>query len=445
MSKETQDLQKLSAMWAQSLYHVLYQEGKIPFRVSRRIRGPQTLTYRLMLFQTKDLSKVLGMGERVGLALGTDTPRLARNGRYVDVEVPLASRYRVVLPVSALRRMGRAWVTLGQKPEGQAVSINLAGTFAPHWLVAAQTGAGKTVALKLALYQLAEQNPQERLNLLVVDGKGGMNYQAFANEAHLTHPLIVDPSEATRALAWTLAELDARKRDGRKSPRLVLVVDEIAEVLDLAGDKAGEAIRRVSALGRELGINVLAATQHPTSKVLGGSLAKANMGLRLVGRVADANASYLCTGQKGAGAELLRGAGDFLVVAGGNAHRLQVGLVTDDQIAGLPKVDETPRLPLEDLDLDRALSIGPEPQDDDQNVALDAEAVAYALATGCGCPTLRERYGPMGTKRARRIRDFAKALRDALTKLGYAYPLPLTQLSAETAHRVGITPQGVTG
>jgi S-DNA-T family DNA segregation ATPase FtsK/SpoIIIE len=205
-----------------------------------------------------------------------------------------------------------------------------------------------------------------------------------------------------------LAELEIRKTDGRKLPRLVIIIDEVAEVLEVAGDRAAEAIRRITALGRELGVHIILATQHPTARVLGGSLAKANLGFRLVGRVADGRASSLATGQKDLGAHLLRGNGDFLAVIGDVGHRVQTALVSEEDIARLPQTDQTATLPLRDLNLDRALEVGLtvplEEAMDSRAEIITPQQVATALAFQRGNTWLCRHLG-IGAAKAKRIRE----------------------------------------
>lgn len=375
------------------------------------------MVFRLVLIHPKDLPKILGLGEQIGLALGVDSPRVVRKRAFVDVEIPLDSLYHVPISARSLARKGRLWLSIGKTLEGQPINIKLDGILASHWLVAALTGGGKTTVLRLLVWELADQNPPASfesppeaggLHLLIIDGKGGTNFQAFSHLPHLPHPIIADASEAIRALAWALAELEARKKDGRNLPRLVIVIDEIAEVLELAGEKAAEAIRRITALGRELGVHLIVATQHPTANVLGGSLAKANLGFRLVGRVADARASVLATGQKGLGAQLLRGNGDFLAVVSDVGHRVQTALVAEDDIARLPRVDNTGALPLLDLDLGRALSVGLTVAEGEaaENRAdpVTPQQIATALAFQRGYNWLCQRLG-IGSTKARRLRE----------------------------------------
>jgi hypothetical protein len=125
----------------------------------------------------------------------------------------------------------------------------------------------------------------------------------------------------------------------------------------------------------------------------------------------------------------LQGNGDFLLTVGSEVHRLQVALIGNRELGRLPHAETTPRLDFGDYDPARVLEMTDKPK----ATPLGPAPVAYALATDCGIPTLRERYGPMGAKRATRIRDFAQAVRAALAELGYTYPLPLTNASQEMA------------
>jgi len=318
--------------------------------------------------------------------------------------------------------------------------VNLAGNRTCHALVSGMTGSGKTVAEHVLAWSLAMGNEPQAVNMLLVDGKGAAAWWGFDREAHLAHPVIGDTSEAVAALTWCVAELDRRKSNGRRTPRLFVIVDEVRELLETGGEPAAEAIRRIAALGRELGVHIILATQHAMSDAIGGSIAKANLPMRLTGRVSDKQTAYVATGQRDSGAEALQGNGDFLVTVAGATHRVQVAMIGNREIGLLPRVEETPRLDFGELDPARVLDVTEKPRRPSRRkpIEQDAGALAYALATGCGLRTLRDRFGPMGTKRATRIRNLARSMRGALEKLGYCHPLPLDGLSVETAQNAGI-------
>jgi S-DNA-T family DNA segregation ATPase FtsK/SpoIIIE len=401
------------AAWERDLYRVL-QRHEVTCRVVDKVRAPQVFTFRLRLADPNHLGKLLALEEQLALVLGVPGVRLARHLGLVHAEVALPGSFHRPLPVRALKRKGGTWVTLGQTATGTPVHVNLAGTRTCHALISGITGSGKTVAQQLIAWTLAADNDPRQVNLLLIDGKGGAAWWGFQRIPHLPHPVIGDPNEAVAALTWCLTELDRRKGNGRRQPHLFVVVDEVRELLDLGGKPAAEAIRRLAALGRELGLHVLLATQHALADALGGSIAKANLPLRLTGRVADANAAHVATGVKRSGAEVLQGNGDFLLTVAGETHRLQVALVGNREIGRLPRVEVTPRLDFGDYDPERVLSVTERPRAD----PLEPGHVAVALATEKGITWLAGQLG-IGSRKARRVRDFAQAVCAGLEAWGY--------------------------
>lgn len=401
------------AAWERAMHHTLRRQ-EVACQVVDKVRAPQVFTFRLQLADPAHLSKFLSLEEQLALVLGVPSVRLARHLGLVHVEVALPRSFHHSLSVRALPRKGGSWVTLGQTATGTPVHINLAGARTCHALVAGLTGSGKTVAEQLIAWTLASDNDPQHVNLLLIDGKGGAAWLGFQRLPHLPHPVIGDPNEAVAALTWCLAELDRRKASGQRRPALYVVVDEVRELLEVGGQPVAEAIRRIAALGRELGLHVIAATQHPLADALGGSIAKANLPLRLTGRVADASAAYLASGVKASGAERLQGNGDFLVTVAGESHRVQVALLGNREIGRLPRVETTPRLDLGGYDLPHVLQVVDKPQADQ----LEAEHVAVALATGKGITWLANELH-IGSAKAKRVQEFAQAVVNRLTELGY--------------------------
>ena len=399
------------ATWERGLYQTLTRSD-IGYHVTDKTRGPQVFTFRLRLADPADLRKSLSLDEQLALTMSVQSVRVARHLGVVEVEVALPTSFHRTLPVGALQRKGRAWIALGQTATGTPVHVNLAGNRTCHVLVSGQTGSGKTVTEQLIAWTLATDNDPRNVNLLLVDGKGGAAWWGFEREAHLAHPVIGDPNEAVGALTWCVTELDRRKRDQRHLPRLFVIIDEVRELLDVGGEPVAEAIRRIAALGRELGVHIVVATQHALTDAVGGSIAKANLPLRLTGRVADANAAYVATGVKGNGAETLQGNGDFLLTVAGQVHRLQIAMVGNRELGRLPRVETTPRLDF-DYDPVRVLDVTPKAD------PVEPEHVAVALATDHGINKLQDDLGIGGTK-ATRVRWFAQAVRAKLDELGYS-------------------------
>jgi len=402
------------ATWEHGLYQTLTRHSII-YRVEDKARGPQVFTFRLWLADPADLNKALSLSEQLALTMSVSSVRVARHLGLVDVEVALPHSFHRPLPVRALHRKGKTWVALGQTATGTPVHVNLSGNRTSHALVSGMTGSGKTLTQQLIAWTLATDNNPRAVNLLLVDGKGGTAWWGFERAASLAHPIIGDPSEAVAALIWCVTELDRRKTDKQRLPRLFVIVDEVRELLDVGGDPVAEAIRRIAALGRELGIHIIVATQHALTDAVGGSIAKANFPLRLTGSVVDANAAYIATGVKNSGAESLQGNGDFLLTVAGQVHRLQIAIIGNRELGRLPRVETTPHLDFGDYDPVRVLDVTGRPKAYD----LEPDHLAIALATNRGINWLQSALG-IGGRKATRVRRFAQAMQAKLDEMGYS-------------------------
>lgn len=209
---------------------------------------------------------------------------------------------------------------------GRPDLVRLSFDDTPHVLVAGTTGSGKSTLLRSLLCTLAWRTPPDLLALRLVDLKN----EALVPFGGLPQAIgtgFCDRS-AAQQVAAVEAELDRRiAHGGNAAQRLVLVVDELAQLDETAKTRLG----RILALGRSRRVHVVAATQHPTKQTVGE---KANFPLRLVGRVGDASASALCCGRPGAGAEQLPGRGAFVLVDG-DVTRFQAADFTDAVAAGI--------------------------------------------------------------------------------------------------------------
>lgn len=281
----------------------------IPSQVARIVRSSQAMTF-VVGVQSRDVDALLStrMAERLSHALAASHVRVSRDGGAVLVEMSLPSHERRPVSVSTLRR-GRG-VPIGMDTLGRTVSLDLSRNETPHVLVCGTTGSGKSELLRTIVSGLDAR-------LILIDGKG----ETFGGAG------LTDPRRGAEALAWAVSEM-SRRADGW-TDRLVIVIDELQVILAETGGRDGTAAKnlaRLTAQGRSRGVHVIVATQHATAEVIGGSIAKANLPCRITGRVTDAAASVLATGQRGLDAHRLSGAGDMLMVAGGTVRRLQVAL-----------------------------------------------------------------------------------------------------------------------
>jgi DNA segregation ATPase FtsK/SpoIIIE-like protein len=276
----------------------------------------------------------------------------------------------------------------------------------PHWLISGATGAGKTVALRSAVTQLAA-DPHNRL--VVVDGKRGASFRGY-HLAGMVAPVATEPDGWRAALAWAAAEMQARYDRGHDpDDRLIVVVDEVQEVI-IADAAAAEAVRRLVVLGRDAGVHCLLATQHPIVKALGGPTVTRNLVGRLALRVADYDASRVAVGGSTPRADHLLGHGDAYAVAPATVQRVQVAYTTRgdlEGVAGDPAWDAWPETEAEDLGItsaEKARSPWPEPTE------LGAALLAAILGKGRPWLCRRAELGgiTLGSTRGRRLLSLAQ-------------------------------------
>jgi S-DNA-T family DNA segregation ATPase FtsK/SpoIIIE len=172
------------------------------------------------------------------------------------------------------------------------------------------------MALSLALY-----NPPRALQMVLIDPKR-RGLGVLAPLPHLLTPLIHRSDEATEVLSRLAQEMERRDLAERSSPRIVVFIDELADLMIAGGRSVEQPLTRLAQRGREAGIHLVACTQRPAASVIGG-LVKSNFPVRIVGSVASAEDAKVAAGLPRTGAERLLGRGDFLVVARGEKIRVQ--------------------------------------------------------------------------------------------------------------------------
>lgn len=297
------------------------------------VAGHSFVAYGLKLGATQRISDVQRLlpelSERLSALRRRPTPVRLR-------EMPLALEVAHPMPKpldwrGATMRVGAGRMVVGRNysvlPVRDCV-IDLAQK--THVLVVGTTGSGKSTVLRMMLSSLAYSTPPEALRLALVDLKNE-DLRPFASLPHVDDAAWL-AADAQRVVAGVYDELQRRVYAGvGDRPRLVLVVDELAQIEQSALDLLSDIL----AIGRSKRVNVIAATQHPVQRLIGD---KANYSVRLVGQVIDAQSAALATGRKRSGAELLPGAGAFLYVDGSRLERLQAYHLGADVAARLVDV-----------------------------------------------------------------------------------------------------------
>ena len=258
-------------------------------------------------------------------------------------------------------------MTLGKDIGGQPVVVDLAKM--PHLLVAGTTGSGKSVGINAMILSLLYKSEPENVRLILVDPKM-LELSIYEGIPHLLAPVVVDMKQAANALNWCVGEmerryklmsalgvrniagLNSRIRDSEKSgtrltnplsltpespeplspiPYIVVIIDELADLMMIAGKKVEQLIARLAQKARAAGIHLILATQRPSVDVITG-LIKANIPTRISFQVSSKIDSRTILDQMGA--ETLLGQGDMLYLAPGTGYptRVHGAFVADDEV-----------------------------------------------------------------------------------------------------------------
>lgn len=394
------------AHFTAALLQATLSARRVTAMVSLLFDGPQVWAYAVSLGLGEDPRRVEALGPALAMAAGADSARVARDGGRLLIEVPKPPDKRQPLRpdrLEALTAPSSTAVPLGLASNGRPVWFDLADERTCHVIIGGTTGSGKTVTLHWLLTRLLQQNDPAALRVLALDPKRG-ELAPFAHVPHLLHPVTSNPLDMARVLAWVEGELDRRAETGQKRPRLVVILEEVADVLKTT-PAAGDLLARVAQIGRGLGVHLIATTQQPGARSLGDALA--NFPARLLGRVASATLTYGAAGRARTMADQLLGRGDFLLITADGTTRLQVPMLTGRQYRNLPRADQVASLDDELPSLALFADLARDPRGGQGRRELGPREYAeidQALAEGAGPDDLRGRFG-LGWERARRLHD----------------------------------------
>jgi S-DNA-T family DNA segregation ATPase FtsK/SpoIIIE len=303
------------------------------------------------------VSQISSLARDLALALSAERLRVQAPvpGRpYVGIEVPNARsaivRLRSILETDTFYKGGsQLTLALGRDVSGNSVVADLAAM--PHLLIAGTTGSGKSVCIAAFTTCLAMNNTPEELRLVMIDPKM-VELVRFNGLPHLYGKVETDIERILGVLRWVVAEMDRRymvleqsrsrnidtynrkmrrRKDGQVLPRIVVMVDELADLMISAPDATEQNLVRLAQMARAVGIHLVVATQRPSTDVVTG-LIKANFPARMSFAVASSVDSRVILDTPGA--EHLLGRGDmlFLPPEAGSPVRVQGVWVTDQEV-----------------------------------------------------------------------------------------------------------------
>ncbi|MDO4508237.1 MAG: DNA translocase FtsK 4TM domain-containing protein [Candidatus Saccharibacteria bacterium] len=323
--------------------------------------GPRVTQYTMRPPSGVNLSKILARDKELALNLAVDKIRIEApipGTRSVGVEIPNARsadvRLRGVLDSPEWKKADDPLTfTVGKDISGKAVVANLAKM--PHLLIAGTTGSGKSVMTNTLITSLLYRNSPSDLKLIIVDPKQ-VEMAQYNDIPHLLTPIITQTDKALSAMKWAVGEMERRYTlmaeervkniadynakvaksaaddKGGKMPYIVIIIDEMADLMMMAGKDLEMLIVRVAQKGRAAGIHLVLATQRPEVKVITG-LIKANIPGRIAFAVGSRIDSQIMLDQ--GGAEKLLGKGDMLLLTTemmGKPRRIQGAWASDDDI-----------------------------------------------------------------------------------------------------------------
>jgi len=421
---------------ARQLEDTLIQHG-VDATLTKIVPGPTVTRYEIELAPGVKVNRVSNLSHDIAYALATPDVRLLvpiPGKSAIGVEVPNNKRRLVALgdllsSPEWSAGAGPLTVGLGMDISGSPKLLNLAEL--PHVLIAGATGAGKSSCINSIVTSLLMRTHPDDVRLIMVDPKR-VELGQYNGVPHLLTRVITNPKKANDALKWAVAEMDrrydlladAKVRDIEgyrekwdaggldpdgfdRFPFIVVLIDELNDLMMVAGKEVEESIVRIAQMARAVGIHLVIATQRPSVDVITGVI-KANVPSRLAFSVASQTDSRVII--DGSGAEKLVGMGDMLVVTAKEPRpqRIQGAWVRESEIHDVvdwvKKQREAEYHDKEVLEATAAAAAAAEEEDDD-DAELIREAMELVVRSELGSTSMLQRKLRVGFARAGRIMD----------------------------------------
>ena len=375
------------------------------------------------------VSKIINLSDDIARNTSSESARISTipGSNTVGIELPNNTRENVYLSEilnnpDFKKKDIKLPIALGKNISGKPIVGDL--TSMPHLLIAGTTGSGKSVCINTIILSLLYRHTPDKCKFILIDPKM-LELSTYEGIPHLLCPVITEAKKAASVLGWVVKEMESRYRlmtkegvrniDGYNAkhklpmPYIVVVVDEMSDLMLVAGKEIENYIQKLSQMARAAGIHIIMATQRPSVDVITGTI-KANFPTRISFQVTSKIDSRTILGEQGA--EQLLGKGDMLYMSSANRIvRIHAPFVSDNEIE---KINNSIRTQAEPDYIDEILNFADEKEISDSQTQGDKDelyqqALEIIRSEGKASTSFLQRKLQIGYNRAARIIDMMEA------------------------------------
>ena len=426
--KERENFEKNEAHDPEFLEKILMDFG-VNGNIKKVSHGPVVTLNEFEPAAGVKVSKIINLSDDIARNTSSESARIATipGSNTIGIELPNNIRENVYLSeilnnTEFKKKDIKLPIALGKNISGKPIIGDLASM--PHLLIAGTTGSGKSVCINTIILSLLYRHTPDKCKFILIDPKM-LELSTYEGIPHLLCPVITEAKKAASVLGWVVKEMESRYRlmtkegvrniDGYNAkhklpmPYIVVVVDEMSDLMLVAGKEIENYIQKLSQMARAAGIHIIMATQRPSVDVITGTI-KANFPTRISFQVTSKIDSRTILGEQGA--EQLLGKGDMLFMSSANRIvRIHAPFVSDNEIE---KINNSLRAQAEPDYIDEILNFADEKEIGDSQSHGDKDelyqqALEIIRSEGKASTSFLQRKLQIGYNRAARIIDMMEA------------------------------------